>query len=332
MKILLRSLIGIAIVILIIVFIFVWPGTHSTDALLRTSLADANFDAKTYAQYANVSLDEAQRRFRIMETAGLLQADLSMHEKDTFAGLWVEHVPEFYIVVLFTNTPRQIIEPYLAKEYMNQELIDVLEVRSAKVSLAELEQVQKELTSSLTNLRIRFKLELQVIENNLRLAVGESDRRSFDEAVQQTKLEIPEFVVVEIIPGSIDEEPSLGDHFPQFVNSPSSYLDLPAVEGLLLLENGCIRISQVNGLAAGDSFLLIWHSKYSTRTQQGYVHVIDSTSGEILASVGDYVTLGSNGSGASVNPTRKPIPAECLGPYLAVGDFIRVIDRNIDYP
>ncbi|MBI5839477.1 MAG: hypothetical protein HZB19_05190 [Chloroflexi bacterium] len=78
-----------------------------------------------------------------------------------------------------------------------------------------------------------------------------------------------------------------------------------------------------------DSFLLIWDSTFSSRTEQGVVHVIDSSTGEVLARVGDYVEVG--GGVASIAEVewalKEPIPKECLGPYWLVGEYIKQIDR-----
>jgi hypothetical protein len=115
--------------------------------------------------------------------------------------------------------------------------------------------------------------------------------------------------------------PSLNEYFPQMVITPSTYLDLPPIEGELVLENGCLRIDGENDLIGGNSFLLVWDTRFSAITRQGLVSVVDSNTGEVLVSVGDHIILASNGS--PTHPTINPIPEECTGPYLAVGEFIR---------
>lgn len=120
--------------------------------------------------------------------------------------------------------------------------------------------------------------------------------------------------------------PSLGDHFPQKINTPNTYMEM-LVEGKLVLDNGCLRINEVgvNGL----SIMLIWDSRFSTRTEQGVVQIVDSNTGEVLATVGDFVEAG--GGSAGTNPDimglKKPIPDECPGPYFLVGETIKKIDK-----
>ena len=118
--------------------------------------------------------------------------------------------------------------------------------------------------------------------------------------------------------------PPLGTHFPQKITRPSVYFDI-TIKGELALDNGCLRVSGVGE----HSFLLIWDPRFSTRTEQGIVQVIDSSTGEVLASVGDFVAVGDGGD--LTNPTwmwlKQLIPDECPGPYWVVGDTITKIDR-----
>jgi hypothetical protein len=119
--------------------------------------------------------------------------------------------------------------------------------------------------------------------------------------------------------------PASGAYFPQLINTPSAYPDLPLMEGKLTLENGCLRVSEVKGMLLGNSFLVIWDSRFSTRTEQGLVQVINSSTGEILASVGDYVSIG--GGVPAEMDLMESIPEECPGPYYLVGHSIKKIGR-----
>jgi hypothetical protein len=326
MKNLFRSGVLAIIVILGIVFLLFETVAQNTNALIPTPSPEANPDAEAYAERMGLNLDEVNRQFRISESVGTLQADLIANESDTFAGLWIQRSPEFRVVILFTGNAHKTIKPYLEKEYMTEELADVLDVRKAKVSLAELEQVNTELYSSLSDLRIRFELELDMLENNIKLGVGEEDKANFDFSVQSGSLKVPDYVIVKTLPQIGKIEPSLGNHFPQTINLPTAYLDVPLSQGKLILENGCLRLEAINADLKENNFLLIWDPRFSTHTVDGIVQVIDSNTGEVLASVGDYVEMGDNGD--TVNQLKEPIPEECTGPYRAVGEFI----RKIDYP
>jgi hypothetical protein len=139
------------------------------DALLR--------DAKIYASNMGVSLDEAVSRFKLQSIAGDLDAELSVKEAETFAGLWLEHTPEFRLVVQFTRDGEQTL-----KSYLPEELTGITEVRTAKVSLANLEEIQKEVTAAVRGLGIAVESQVNVFENQVELFLV--DRRQFDEALQ----------------------------------------------------------------------------------------------------------------------------------------------------
>lgn len=125
----------------------------------------------------------------------------------------------------------------------------------------------------------------------------------------------------------IKNAPSLGAYFPQTNNILDNTDAL--VRGKLTLDNGCLRVSETNTIN-GDSYLLIWDSRFSTRTEQRIVQVIDSSTGELLASVGDYIEVGG---GVVVDvrememALKELLPQECSEPYWLVGDSIKKIDR-----
>jgi hypothetical protein len=120
---------------------------------------------------------------------------------------------------------------------------------------------------------------------------------------------------------------SLGTHFPQIINTPSVYMEA-LIKGELVLENRCLRVNGVDGAGNATTTLLIWDPRFSTNTKQGTVQVIDSRTGNVLASVGDYVAVGG---GFDDNPTwmglANPLPEDCPGPYYIVGESIEKIDR-----
>ena len=67
------------------------PTLEVSDALRR--------DASAMAEELGISVDEALRRLQYQDGIGDLQAALMANEHDTFAGLWIEHQPEYRIVI-----------------------------------------------------------------------------------------------------------------------------------------------------------------------------------------------------------------------------------------
>jgi hypothetical protein len=331
MKVLLRFLVFIIVVVLLIVFLQLRAHVPQSSALPQATLGESYpsmGDTGSYAENEGISVDGALQRSRMTDIAGRLDADLTANETETFAGLWIEHSPEFKIVVLFTENPQQTLQPYLSKDYMTKEVADILDVRTARVSLAELVRVQTELLSSLEDLDIHAgSAEVNVFENNILMFLNQANKRAIDQAVENGLVEVPDYVVVKAIPewGSEPEEPpSLGDHFPRQKHTVGGLEAL--MTGELVLENGCLRVKVSSSYAPTDetSVLIIWDLRFSTRTEDGVVQLIDSQTENVLAKVGDVVQMGG---GYVPTPTYlglvNPLPDDCPGPYWLISEFAK---------
>lgn len=96
-------------------------------------------DTQKYADYYGVSFEEADYRLQMQDALDGLESELSEMERDTFAGFWIQNVPEYRFVVMFTRDGEKIIEPYLeGKPYTH-----LIEIREAMVTLAELRDIGK---------------------------------------------------------------------------------------------------------------------------------------------------------------------------------------------
>ncbi|MGP8323804.1 MAG: S1 family peptidase [Methanosarcinaceae archaeon] len=162
----------------------------------KPALDDKNvllYDAQIYASNTGVSIDEALRRFQLQDIAGELDAELSMNETGTFAGLWVEHTPKFRIVVQFTRDGEETIKPYLKQ---HTELASIVEVRTANVSLANLRRAQANASYSVSASGIPANSDINVYNNNVELYVVKADRSRFDNALQRREMRLPDNVRV----------------------------------------------------------------------------------------------------------------------------------------
>lgn len=148
-------------------------------------------DARAYAADTGVSLQEAVRRLELQDSAGGLNAALTANERDTFAGAWIQHDPEFRIIVQFTGDDGiERVRPYVE----GGPLADIVEVRTALVTLAELEAAQAKAVSAVRDLGVPVEAGTNVIENRVELYV--TDRAPIDSAVQGGSLLLPDYVVV----------------------------------------------------------------------------------------------------------------------------------------
>ncbi len=151
------------------------------------------YDAQMYASHMNVSVEEAVRRLKLQDIP-VPEEELRMNEAETFAGLWIEHTPEFKYVVLFTRNGEETIKPYL-KKY--PEFADFVEVRNtAKVSLSDLKRAQAMAISSVRALDIVVESDINIYNNGVELYMTKSDRSRFDNALQKGTIQLPDEVKV----------------------------------------------------------------------------------------------------------------------------------------
>lgn len=143
--------------------------------------ADEAMMAASYAQTHNVSIAEAVRRLRLQPLIGALDGRLTDNEKETFAGLWIEHTPNFRVVALFTSRGNETIARYLPAE-----LQGMVEVRSAETSLAELVAIQENTIKIIEGLGIPAASDINVYENRVKFYV--IDRSRLDSAIKDNRL------------------------------------------------------------------------------------------------------------------------------------------------
>ena len=150
-------------------------------------------DAQEYASDTGVNIDEALSRFQLQDIAGELDAELSTKEVETFAGLWIEHTPEFRVIVQFTQDGEETIKPYLKQ---HTELANIVEVRTANVSLANLQRAQANASHSVRASGIPADSGINVYNNSVELYVVKVDRSRFDNALQRGEIQLPDNVRV----------------------------------------------------------------------------------------------------------------------------------------
>lgn len=147
-------------------------------------------DATAYADHFNVSVEEAIRRLQIQKPAGELNAMLEEGEADTFAGLWIQHEPEFKIIVRFTRNGSETIDPYVE----SGPLTELVEVGPAIRTVAELRADQAAILRRTKSIPIRADSEINVFENRVELRVV--DEAQFNAALSAVGIYLPDSVAV----------------------------------------------------------------------------------------------------------------------------------------
>lgn len=147
-------------------------------------------DAKMYATEFDVDLNEAIRRLKLQGDIGDLNADLSEKEEKTFASLWIQHKPEYRVIVQFTQNGEAILQPYIK----DGPLTDMIEVRMANVTLNQL-RIDRERAAQIVNmLGIRAYTGINIIENRAELNV--LDPVQLETALQDSGQQLPDNIKV----------------------------------------------------------------------------------------------------------------------------------------
>lgn len=296
------------------------PIQPTATATATAAVSDAlRRDAEVIASDLGISVDEAVRRLSLQDSIGKLNAQLEQEEVDTFAGLWVQHEPEFLVIVAFTRDGQETIEPYVR----DTPLAELIEVRTAEVSLAELQAIQREVTPMVIGLGFSFILGINVQENRVELDI--TDQAVWEAALQQAGLQLPEHVevIVTYVPLGDDrpfELTPVPDIFLPQLRVRSAAFMLSLLQGRLVVEEGCLRVDAGN---VGDSYLIIWQPDYFLNDNSGRIEVLDRA-GRVVARVDDTISVeGGEVPLSNVNShLREPIPSRCKGPYWLMGDIV----------
>lgn len=167
------------------------------EALENCPKADDAFaqDDQFYAEDYGVSEEQAIRRARLQncfaDELAKLERELKAQEHDSFAGLWIEHEPEYRFVVLFTQHGQQTIRPYTKGE----PYAPLVEVRSgAEATFAELRAAERKAARIVDKLGLRADSSFDVLKNRAELYVA--NREEFKAELREAGMRLPEHVVL----------------------------------------------------------------------------------------------------------------------------------------
>lgn len=168
------------------------PDPEATTAVLSVEEM-RRYDAQVYAEHFGVSLDEALRRSDLRDAFDGLGAELAEKERDTFSGLWIEHTPEYRIVVRFTRDGEETMQRYIA----GQPYAEIVEVRGADLTLVELEALRAQAARIADVLGISHHSATNVEENRAEVWLPDPDDVArLEAALREAGMRVPEHVVV----------------------------------------------------------------------------------------------------------------------------------------
>ena len=277
-------------------------------------------DAEAMAEDLGISVDEAIRRLKLQDPIGTLSAELERLEADTFAGLWIQHEPEYRVVVAFTRDGEETIRPYVE----GTPLADLIEVRTAEATYEELKAAQQEVHRLLDELGLSSASGINIQEN--RVDVYVTDRSLFDTKLREANARLPDHVEVITIYEPLGDEvpfavtPVPGVHFPQLRMRSVGFMEALLV-GKLIVKDGCLRVSASEG---DRGHLIIWQPDYFLNSNEGVIEILDRN-GEVVARVGEEIRMGGGEVALTENlqrQLREPLPAQCEGPYWLMGHLV----------
>lgn len=144
-----------------------------------------------YAESRGTTEKEALRRLRLERCFGVelgsLDRKLRRRESKSFAGLWIQHEPEYRYVVSFTEDGREKLKPYIKDE----PYAPLIETRSsADATHAEIRAAQSRADSIIERSSLRANLGLNVQKNRAEVYV--LDRRKAENKIARAGLRLPE--------------------------------------------------------------------------------------------------------------------------------------------
>ncbi len=256
-----------------------------------------------------------------LQTApGHLNVALQEQEPETYAGLWIEHEPNYRVIVLFTKDGEKTLAPYISGSVME----GLVDVRAAKYSLAELTSTEHDIYQLIRNAGLPFEPSVDINKNQVTVYV--TNPKLWESTLQEKAVVLPEYVHTEVIYEPLQGTPDFpvtpvsGLFFPQ-LRARSTIFMTALLEGQLISEDGCLRVETSY---SPQSSLIIWQPDYFPTLNGDQIEVLDRA-GKVVARRGEPITLGGGGIELTddfARQLREPMPAACDGPYFLMGGLV----------
>ena len=152
---------------------------HRADGPVRTEFFTASDTSVKFSHYPNsfapdvhayalefgTTLDEAQHRLDLQIEIGDLDQRLAASEAGTFAGLWIQHEPDFKVITKFTDDGESTIRPYISEGNLE----DLVDVGTASSTLASLRSAQTAAIEKAMSLSAVFESGINVFDNRVEI-------------------------------------------------------------------------------------------------------------------------------------------------------------------
>jgi hypothetical protein len=278
-------------------------------------------DAQSMAGDLGISVDEAVRRLQLQDGIGLLNARLQEAELEEFAGLWIQHEPEYRIFIAYVEDGDEILAEYLSGLYFEDEI----ELKSAQYSYVQLQEDQQAVSKMMQDAGFSLASGINIQKNQVELYI--TDVNLFNETRQEKDLTLPPSVVVVEVYEPVGEPPPfpltpVPDVAMPQLKARSASTMAALMEGTLIIEDGCLKIDPSY---PGENMLVIWQADYFLTDKKGTLTILDEQ-GKETAWVGEAIQMGGGevGLGPELqDQLREPAPSECFeGKVWLMGEIL----------
>lgn len=157
--------------------------------ILKEETDMLNMDAEFYAEEFLISNEEALMRLDVQDKLGAIEQLIFESNPSTFGSLYIEHEPEYRIVVMST-----LKDPSVMQGYFDALGHDVpITFKTVEKPLSELEASQLALASQLDNANIKADMDINIYNNTLEIYT--SDTEQFKQQADAFGITLPEDIV-----------------------------------------------------------------------------------------------------------------------------------------
>ena len=158
-----------------------------------------------YAETFNLDYDEAERRLIIRDEMGVVERELFEEDEAYFAS-WVQHVPEFGLVVSFTTADG---DERIRKYLVDVDWADLVTVVQSNMTRQEIADLREKVVTEARKTGIRFGADINYPEGKITLNTEKpNELRTALEANPETA---PIMDKIEIIQGTGDTPATQSD-------------------------------------------------------------------------------------------------------------------------
>jgi len=163
----------------------------------NSQMTPESVTAEVYAKQYGVTIDEAVHRLQLQDSFPGLPTALENNEQATFGGIWIQHEPDYKIVVAFTKNGQQTLSEY--SKFITKNAAAYIETRVVNKSLVELKNEQDKLLKYLNNQGLQIVSRVYVINNCVSIDVAKADKDKFTVATQNDTSIIPDGLEINFV-------------------------------------------------------------------------------------------------------------------------------------